>query len=391
MPTYVSSNVNAGDTVLATHYNNLRTDAMASNVDSARVYSTTSSVKTITNGVETTIEFEQEAHDTSSLWVSTSTGTPPERAKISRTATDDALYQFDLQINVPDVHATLDDITVKLYRVQVGGSPVVIKTHIHKFNESVSSGQTWVGVKDMYGDTGGTTLGSWTGANARAIDNGHTNFVSQYIPFPQAVDTTAFFTARLPYYDTSNIGSDNTFKVHWYSGFTTGYLGQISPPLSGLDVRWNLQSFNLEDDKGLNGAFANSTSIVSSTNNTNSTYDLNVDSINFPVSGGLNPVVFAITREGSHALDTMIHNASGNADARLIGVEIDYKPVIAHKHDETIFVNHMINETGNTTDWYYYYTIETTNTDPLVTTTNIGASGYSAYDLGVLQLWTGGV
>ena len=109
MPTYVSSDVNAGDTVLATQMNQVRADAQEPTTDSARIYASTGSAVTITNGTPTPIEFDLEAHDTDTFWTSAVGGSPiPNKARITRTATDDALYQLDLQVNMPDVHTTLD-------------------------------------------------------------------------------------------------------------------------------------------------------------------------------------------------------------------------------------------------------------------------------------------
>ena len=280
---------------------------------------------------------------------------------------------MDLQVNLPDVSATLDDITIKLYKYQ-NSSSVLLKTHTHKFNESVSSGKVWVGTRDIYGDNTSGSIGNFTNANTRALRS-YTNFVAEVIPFPDGNNqTTAFFSVRLPYYDTNNSASDNTFKIHWIGESTRS-------GLTGYDVYWELGAFNLTDDKGFNGNYTNVAGNSFDTNNTNSTYDLNVDPINVAVASGASPQMFYISRYSSSGDDTM------NADANLIGIEIDYKPVMAHKHDETIYVKHMVDETGNASDWSYYYTIEATNTDPLITTTDIGAVGYHAYDLSILQIY----
>ena len=386
MPTYVSSDVNAGDTVLATQMNQVRADAQEPTTDSARIYASTGSAVTITNGTPTPIEFDLEAHDTDTFWTSAVGGSPiPNKARITRTATDDALYQLDLQVNMPDVHTTLDDITIKLYKNQ-GGSDTLLKTHTHKFNESVSSGKVWVSARDMFGDnTGGTLsynsgLGTYNLANTRSVIIYNGGLVAEAIPYPDTNNVNhAFFTVRLPYYDANNSASDNTFKIHWVGGSTRN-------ALSGYDVYWELTSFDMSDDKGIEAStWTNATGASFDTNNTNTNFYLNVDPINIPIAGGSNPLTFALRRYSSSGDDTM------NANANVLGVEIDYKPAIAHKHDETIHVRHLVNETGNTADWYYYYTITATNTDPLITTTDIGATTYAPYDLSILQLYTGGV
>ena len=142
----------------------------------------------------------------------------------------------------------------------------------------------------------------------------------------------------------------------------------------------------MPDDKGINAStWTNATGAKFDTNNTNTEYWLNVDPINIPIAGGNSPLTFALRRYSSSGDDTM------NANANVLGIEIDYIPAIAHKHDETIHVRHLVNETGNTADWYYYYTITATNTDSNITTTDIGATSYAPYDLSILQLYTGGV
>ena len=83
MPTYVSSDVNAGDTVLATQMNQVRADAQEPTTDSARIYASTSSAVTITNGTPTPIEFDLEAHDTDTFWTSAVGGSPvPNKSRI---------------------------------------------------------------------------------------------------------------------------------------------------------------------------------------------------------------------------------------------------------------------------------------------------------------------
>ena len=89
--TWISSNVTAGDTVLASHYNNLRSDTITPTIQSARVVTNTNAAKTITNGTPEYIQFETESHDSDSFWVATNTGTPPINSLITRTTGEDGL------------------------------------------------------------------------------------------------------------------------------------------------------------------------------------------------------------------------------------------------------------------------------------------------------------
>lgn len=104
-----SSTVSAGDTILASHYNNLRTDALA-HAPTTGARATNSSAIVIADVTDTTITFDTEVFDTGSYWASSN----GERFTI----TTAGLYQLHFYVGLYNTApvAALTDYQLQLWK-----------------------------------------------------------------------------------------------------------------------------------------------------------------------------------------------------------------------------------------------------------------------------------
>ena len=116
-----SGTVAAGDTVLATQYNNLRSDAV---VTSASV--TKNAALTANDNTETHIEFNVENHDNGTHWTAGGSGTPPTGAKLSYQGV--GLYRVRIQSFDPVIRRSTDTFVLKAKR-----DNVTVETRTMKF------------------------------------------------------------------------------------------------------------------------------------------------------------------------------------------------------------------------------------------------------------------
>lgn len=145
----VSSAVTAGDTVLATHYNNLRTDVVGV-LDKARpkgILARTNNNLTCTHGTAMDIVFNSATWDTlntltsgsSKYWTTGASGTPPTGAKIS--ITEQGLYTFQVSLE-PTVQTILETVTLNTLKgnsdYDISTAPTTTVTH--KFTGDVQTG-----------------------------------------------------------------------------------------------------------------------------------------------------------------------------------------------------------------------------------------------------------
>ena len=127
-----SGTVAAGDTVLATQYNNLRSDAF---ITSASV--TKSAALSANDNTETDIEFNVENHDNGTHWTAGGSGTPPTGAKLSYQGV--GLYRVRIQCFDPILRRSTDTFTLKAKR-----DNVTVETRTMKFGSDDFRRRIWV-------------------------------------------------------------------------------------------------------------------------------------------------------------------------------------------------------------------------------------------------------
>ena len=127
-----SGTVAAGDTVLATQYNNLRSDAF---VTSASV--TKNAALSANDNTETHIEFNVENHDNGTHWTAGGSGTPPTGAKLSYQGV--GLYRVRIQCFDPVIRRSTDTFTLKAKR-----DNTTVETRTLKFGSDDFKRKIWV-------------------------------------------------------------------------------------------------------------------------------------------------------------------------------------------------------------------------------------------------------
>ena len=307
-----SGTVAAGDTVLATQYNNLRSDAF---VTSASV--TKNAALTANDNTETHIEFNVENHDNGTHWTAGGSGTPPTGAKLSYQGV--GLYRVRIQSFDPVIRRSTDTFVLKAKR-----DNVTVETRTMKFGSDDFKRKIFVPPQDWNTMDSGTDRGPdgneiWVGPATYHTGSGTGSPTYAGMDYWNLIDTTNANTfggvyhvgvfpdmpATIPAADLKwtiyTSYSASTFLLRVAKGKTSGSVSGLGGESEATD-NWqdsaNLSSSPLEGSSGSS---------------------INADSQNF--AGALTdmnaPVCFMVLRAPS--------NSGG--DPRFHGAEFEYTPI----------------------------------------------------------------
>ena len=217
-----SGTVAAGDTVLATQYNNLRSDAF---VTSASV--TKNAALSANDNTETHIEFNVENHDNGTHWTAGGSGTPPTGAKLSYQGV--GLYRVRIQCFDPILRRSTDTFTLKAKR-----DNVTVETRTMKFGSDDFRRRIWVPAENW------NTMNSSGGSANRGPDLNEI-WVGPCV-YNTGSSTGSPTFAGMDYWDLIDTTNANT-----YSGvFHVAQMPDMPATVPDGDLKWTVYFSNYD-------------------------------------------------------------------------------------------------------------------------------------------------
>tara|TARA_B100000029_G_scaffold317916_1_gene310347 strand:+ start:742 stop:1893 length:1152 start_codon:yes stop_codon:yes gene_type:complete len=368
-----SSAISAGDTVLATQYNDLRTDALHSHVSGklTSVY-TTSELSLSSSGGSVDVQFDGEVVDEGTLVdIATTSGTPPTNSKIAISTA--GTYLINVVSGEVAANPTTESVTLEVYKdnslhsagnTGLYGYTLRFQGDSGAASDVGASARLWVPASEWYDGVAPPSALSYENTGGT---------IYQYRDFdPNAVEDLQY-NLRFPLWsgNVPSVSSYLTAALYWTGSDTT----------SG-NVRWGMgaTAVNVGSTVGAYPATSPSNGITSAgeksdSNDTGGVADINIARIGDELTSGgstYNGIPFQVAMSSTRLCFVKLYRNSTDPDdtynnnARFIGAEFEFRNNIEHQHANRLQDSFVYNHTSGTT--YFHFKVNATSSDAV----NIG-------------------